>query len=267
MVVGRTTTTTTTTSLSAHQNAKTMTKMMYSKNNTENCTSSKGSSSCSSPSVVTTKNTTKTTTANELLCNTFKPLFGITKKYELVVDDYNVDVVVTRSDNHHHLSSSGCDSSALGDFMSRLLSSALLIVDSDDDDDCEEKKGDADDHSVSTTTSTPSLQEQDKELVVVHDNAKLPFQTERRKICTDRPDRQSKRETRWSSLNNGKNPCCAGLTVPSRKRTGSIDYSNLPMPSVVNVNNHHQSSTSPSKPTSVVDTAPTYPLSRRRCSA
>jgi hypothetical protein len=230
----------------------------------DNNTNKSKRSSCSSP--VTTKNATATT-VNELLCNTFKP-FVTEKTYELVVDD----------DDHHRRPQhySGCDSSALEDFMGRLLSSALLIVDSDDDDDgddcCEEKFNDSD--SASDASSTPSLQE-DKELVIVHDNARLPYQMERRNIRIDRPERsyseraETKRETRWSSL-NGKNPRCAGLTLPSRTRTGSIDYSNLPMPSMVGGTRRtakSSSSSSPTKPTIVVDTVPTYPRGRRRCSA
>jgi hypothetical protein len=198
------------------------------------------------------------TTANAFLSSTFKPF---AKNYELIVD------CVNDGPSDHP---AGCGT-ALGDFMGQLLNSALLIVDEKGTDD-----GVSDDknhHEEKDDDDIPN--QEDKEYVVVHDNAKLPFQVERRKIRRDRFERQyseraeSKRETRWSSI--GRNQRCAGLTIPSR--SCCINYSSHPAPSAPAQTRDKLLATvakstprTPTESVNIVDTVPTHPRCKRRCS-
>jgi len=185
---------------------------------------------------------------------------------------HQLELVVDHEDN---CSDDRGDSSALGTFMSNLLNSALLIVDN--------KEGDcsSSEDVVTSPAATAIATNEEKpttknlagarEFVLVSDNAKLPFQEGRRRFRRDRPERryseraEAKRETRWSSL-NGHSPRCAGLTVPTRQ--SSMDYSNLPMPTIPGRKGTDSSfhAVSP-KSRSFADTMPTYPRCRRRSSA
>jgi hypothetical protein len=160
--------------------------------------------------------------------------------------------------------------SALGSFMAHLLNDALIVADNPGDqreDRIHKQEKSFNNLSNEKNDSRCHNRCNNKELVVVSDNAKLPFQgkTHPNRRCPQRSysDRaEIIRETRWSTL-NARNPRCAGLTAPVR--SDSLDAYTLQSPKIEGRSTENKGRThkDSQKKMFSADTIPSYPYHRR----